>query len=108
MRAHATIGWSELRDALADQVPLSNIHLGKRLSHLDQHEDSVTVHFTDASTIDARLVVGADGCFSKVRQHTLNDGLPDFTVSLIFYTVYGLHDGLQVGQMCAICHSECM
>ena len=63
------------------QVPSSNIHLNKRLSHLVQHQDAVTLHFTDQSTVDARVVVGADGCFSKIRQQTLQDGLPEYTVS---------------------------
>lgn len=76
----AALGWSELRYALAAEVPASNINLGKRLSHLEPHEDFVTLHFTDDSTVDAKVVVGADGCFSKVRQHTLDDGLPEFMV----------------------------
>lgn len=69
------------------QVPASNLNLGKRLSHLVMHEDAVTLHFTDKCTVDAKVVVGADGCFSKVRQQTLADGLPDYTVSLCFTCV---------------------
>ncbi|KAL3137319.1 hypothetical protein ABBQ32_006859 [Trebouxia sp. C0010 RCD-2024] len=78
-RDTTALGWSELRDALADEVPSSNINLSKRLSHLVMKEDAVTLHFTDKSTVDAKVVVGADGCFSKVRQQTLADGLPDHT-----------------------------
>lgn len=66
------------------QVPSSNINLSKRLSHLVMKEDAVTLHFTDKSTVDAKVVVGADGCFSKVRQQTLADGLPDHTVSTCY------------------------
>ena len=76
----AALGWSELRNALAAEVPASNINLGKRLNHLEPHTDYVTLHFTDGSTVDANVVVGADGCFSKVRQHTLDDGLSEFMV----------------------------
>ena len=76
------LGWSELRNALADHIPATNIQLGKRLLSLQQHKDFVTVHFTDGSSVDAKVVVGADGSFSKVRQQTMNDGMPDYTVSL--------------------------
>ena len=75
------MGWCELRDGLADYVPTTAVELGRRFSHLEQHQDHVAVHFTTGASIDAKLVVGADGIFSKVRQQTLNDGLPDFTVS---------------------------
>ena len=60
------------------------MNLSKRLSHLVMHEAAVTVHFTDKSTVDAKVVVGADGCFSKVRQQTLADGSPDYSVSACF------------------------
>ena len=63
------------------QVPSSNIHLNKRLSHVVQHQDHMTLHFADQSTADAKVVIGADGCFSKIRQQTLQDGLPEYTVS---------------------------
>ena len=75
------MGWCELRDGLADFVPTTATELGRRFSHLEQHHDHVAVHFTTGASIDAKLVVGADGIFSKVRQQTLKDGLPEFTVS---------------------------
>lgn len=79
----APMGWSELRDGLADHLPAGVIHLNKRFSQLQQHENHVELHFTDGTSVDAKIVVGADGCFSKVRQQTLGDGLPDFTVSCL-------------------------
>ena len=39
------------------------------------------VQFTDGTSIKTRAVIGADGNFSKVRQQSLNDGLPEYTVS---------------------------
>ena len=75
------MGWCELRNGLADHVPTTAVELGRRFSHLEQHQDHVTVHFQSGASIDAKIVVGADGIFSKVRQQSLNDGLPQFTVS---------------------------
>ena len=40
------------------------------------------VTFEDGSHAKGKLVLGADGYFSKVREHCLGDGPPDFAVSL--------------------------
>ena len=91
------MGWCELRNGLADYVPATTVELGRRFSHLKQHHDHATVHFRSGTSIDAKIVVGADGIFSKVRQQTLHDGLPHFIVSqnLPFAVSKGL---------CACCH----
>ncbi|KAL0044438.1 hypothetical protein WJX82_006692 [Trebouxia sp. C0006] len=80
----APMGWSELRDGLADHLPAGTVHLNKRFSELQQHDDHVHLHFTDGTSVEAKIVVGADGCFSKIRQQTLGDGLPDFTGTVIW------------------------
>ena len=74
------IGWSELRDALLRWLPKGTLQLGKRFASLEQQDSHVVVHFADGTAISANIVVGADGCFSQVRQHTLADGPPDSTV----------------------------
>ncbi|DBA92561.1 hypothetical protein WJX77_007472 [Trebouxia sp. C0004] len=80
----APMGWSELRDGLAEHLPAGAIHLNKRFSKLQQYDDHVELHFTDGTSVEAKIVVGADGCFSKIRQQTLGDGLPDFTGTVIW------------------------
>lgn len=77
----SSVGWSELRNALADYLPSGSIQLGKRLQRLERHKDFVTLHFSDGSAVEAKVVIGADGSFSRVRKQTLNDGLPEYTVS---------------------------
>lgn len=86
LQTHQMHEWQPLTWIML-QVPSSNIHLNKHLSHVVQHQDYVTLHFADQSTADAKVVVGADGCFSKVRQQTLQDGLPEYTVSYFFVTL---------------------
>ena len=87
----APMGWSELRDGLADHLSAGAIHLNKRFSQLQQHDDHVQLLFTDGTSAEAKIVVGADGCFSKIRQQTLGDGLPDFTVSCLNHIQLLLH-----------------
>ena len=77
-------GWSELQRALADWLPSGTLQLGKRFTKLIQHQDHVVVHFADGTSVAARVLVGADGVFSQVRQQSLADGPPDFTVSNLF------------------------
>ena len=78
--ATVSMGWSELRNTLAEFVPAKAIHLNKRFLRLEQFDDHVRLHFTDGSSVDAKVVVGADGVFSKIRQQAVGDGLADFTV----------------------------
>jgi len=82
------MGWCELRDGLAAHVPSNSIQLGRRFSHMQQHDDHVRLHFKDGRPVDAKLVIGADGIFSQVRQQTLDDGPPDFTVRIFLPAEY--------------------
>lgn len=74
-------GWSDLRMILHDFLPAGTVQLGKKFAALQQHHDHVEVCFTDGSSVTARVLIGADGNFSKVRQQVLNDGLPEYAVS---------------------------
>ncbi len=47
----------------------------------EETEDGVTLHFDHGQpSVHAKVLVGADGYFSKVRTQCLNDGPPDFVV----------------------------
>ena len=78
--ATVSMGWSELRNTIASFLPAKAIHLNKKFHRLEQFDDHVRLHFTDGSSVDAKVVVGADGVFSKIRQQAVGDGLADFTV----------------------------
>lgn len=52
-----------------------------QLMHYDANEDGVTLHFgRDQPPVHTKLLIGADGYFSKVRKQCLNDGPPQFAV----------------------------
>ena len=78
--AALAFGWSDVRDAFVSWLPPGTVQLSKHFSSLEQHDDHVVVHFADGSSVAARVVVGADGCFSEVRQQTLGDGPPHYEV----------------------------
>ena len=53
-----------------------------RFEAYEEDAEGVTVHFQGAAPgpVHAKVLVGADGYFSAVRQQCLGDGPPDFAV----------------------------
>jgi len=66
----------DLHEALASAVPATIVHLGKKLTGLDQGDDGVTLKFADGSSARADLAVGADGVHSLVRGLMLGPDQP--------------------------------
>ncbi|KAF9384503.1 hypothetical protein CPB97_005632 [Podila verticillata] len=63
-----TIARSRLYDLLYSQIPSEKVHMNKRLSSYEQDDHGVTLTFTDGTTAQGDIVVGADGAYSQVRQ----------------------------------------
>ncbi|KAF9563168.1 hypothetical protein EC968_004976 [Mortierella alpina] len=57
-----------LYDILLKRVPPEKIHNGKKVLSLMQNEYGVMVRFSDGTTGDGDILVGADGAYSAVRQ----------------------------------------
>lgn len=57
--------------------------MAMQMRHYEEDEDGVTLHFDRGQpAVHAKVLVGADGYFSKVRTQCLNDGPPTFNVSI--------------------------
>src|SRR5262249_4967484 len=56
-------------------------------SSIEQHENAVTVAFTDASTGTFDLVIGADGISSTVRTLTFGAISPDYSGSMAWRSI---------------------
>ena len=54
----------KLRDYLSAKL---NIHWGKTFDRIEEHGDSVTLHFDDGSSATGDVLVGADGSHSRGR-----------------------------------------
>lgn len=62
---------SRLHALFMERLPSDALHLGKRAVRVTQREDDVAVEFDDGTRATARVVVGADGLRSTVREQVL-------------------------------------
>src|SRR6476469_895002 len=60
--------WERLYRILRDAFPAAHYHRGIGLKGFEQSGRSVTAHFTDGRSMEADLLVGADGIRSTIRQ----------------------------------------
>lgn len=68
----------DLRDILLSSLPEGVIQWNKKLTHIQTLSDNQhQLTFSDGSTITTRMLVGADGAFSKVRP-LLSQATPDY------------------------------
>jgi salicylate hydroxylase len=73
---------ADLVEVLCQQLPDSVFHLGARCVEVETGDDGARAHFADGATIEADLVVGADGIRSVVRQSLFGRDAPRFTGSV--------------------------
>ncbi|PSB42765.1 FAD-binding monooxygenase [Cyanosarcina cf. burmensis CCALA 770] len=72
------IQWSKLQAILASVLPPEIIHLQHRCVGFEEQNDSVKVYFPGGKTVQADLLIGADGINSVVRQGIIGDGFPSY------------------------------
>jgi salicylate hydroxylase len=64
-----------LLQELLDGVPENRMHASKKLQKVD-HDSFVTLYFTDGTTHECDILVGADGIHSTVRKLVLGENDP--------------------------------
>ncbi len=84
---YATIHRADLQALLLAAVQREQavqLHLGSEFDRYEQNGSGVTVHTTAGRELQADLLLGADGVWSKVRQRLLDDGAPVATGKLAY------------------------
>ncbi len=81
---HYTFHRADLLKALASGVDPATVHLGHRLAAIAEHDDRVTLEFANGKTVEADLVIGADGVRSVIRQALYGDDNPSYTGQMVW------------------------
>ena len=75
---------ADLLDALASRLDRGAIHLGHRLTGLEEHSDRTELVFANGARVEAEVVIGADGVRSVVRHALYGDDNPSYTGQMVW------------------------
>src|SRR5580704_2898325 len=70
---------ADLLDAIASTLDHSAIHLGHRLTGVEEESDRVTLAFENGVRVEAEFLIGADGIRSVIRRALYGDDNPTYT-----------------------------
>jgi salicylate hydroxylase len=75
---------ADLLDALAGGLDHSAIHLGHRLTGLEERNDRIALAFADRAEVEAEIVIGADGVRSVIRRALYGEDNPTYTGQMVW------------------------
>jgi salicylate hydroxylase len=75
---------ADLLDALASRLDHSAIHLGHRLTGIEERSDRILLDFANGAQVKAEYVIGADGIRSVIRQALYGSDNPTYTGQMVW------------------------
>src|SRR5437868_744497 len=75
---------ADLLDALASGLDRSAVHLGHRLTGLEERGGRTVLAFANGAQVEAETVIGADGVRSVIRQALYGDDNPTYTGQMVW------------------------
>ena len=75
---------ADLLNIISGAIPQHRLHMGRRCIGLAQHDGRVEVMFEGGSTVEADVVVGADGIHSAVRRELFGAEQPRFSGNVAY------------------------
>lgn len=76
---YLTVHRGDLQEYLVNALHEGTVHYGKKLSSIEEGKKGARLLFEDGSSAAADIVVGADGVYSKVREHIFGIDPPRYT-----------------------------
>jgi salicylate hydroxylase len=83
---------ADLLDALASGLDRSAIHLGHRLTGIEERSDRVALTFDNGTRAEAEYVIGADGVRSVIRQSLYGADNPTYTGQMVWRALLNSSD----------------
>jgi salicylate hydroxylase len=83
---------ADLLDALASGLDHSAIHLGHRLTGVEERSDRVMLSFATGAEVEAEYVIGADGVRSVIRQALYGADNPTYTGQMVWRSLLNASD----------------
>ncbi len=84
--------WERVYRLLRDALPPDRYTRGRGLAKVTQTAHAVTAHFSNGETVEADLLVGADGIRSTVRQQLLPEAKPLYAGYTAWRALIAEHD----------------
>jgi len=75
---------ADLLDELASGLDPGAIHLGHRLTGIEERSDRIMLALANGARVEAEIVIGADGVRSVVRQALYGDDTPTYTGQMVW------------------------
>jgi salicylate hydroxylase len=83
---------ADLLDALASGLDRGAIHLGHRLTGLQENDDRIALAFANGARVEAEYVIGADGVRSVIRRALYGDDNPSYTGQMVWRALLNAGD----------------
>ena len=82
-----TVHRADLLSAIAAVLPAGTVQLGRRCAGVLVHDDSAELGFTDGTSAEAEVVIGADGVHSTVRGAVTDSSPPRYSGMCAFRAI---------------------
>ena len=83
---------ADLLNALASGLEPTAIHLGHRLTGIEERETGITLNFANDTSFEAEYVIGADGVRSVLRRALYGADNPTYTGQMVWRSLLNVSD----------------
>ena len=83
---------ADLLDALASGLDRGAVHLGHRLTGIEERSDRTMLAFANGAHVEAEIVIGADGVRSVIRRALYGDDNPTYTGQMVWRALLSAGD----------------